>query len=26
MKNGKVTAQTSGFQPAARLLTWVRQS
>jgi thioredoxin 2 len=26
MKNGKVTAQTSGFQPAARLLAWVRQS
>jgi thioredoxin 2 len=26
MKNGRVTAQTSGFQPAARLLTWVRQS
>ena len=26
MKNGKVTAQTSGFQPAARLLAWMRQS
>ena len=26
MKNGKVTAQTSGFQPAARLLAWIRQS
>ena len=26
MRNGKVTAQTSGFQPAARLLTWMRQS
>ena len=26
MKDGKVTAQTSGFQPAARLLAWVRQS
>jgi thioredoxin 2 len=26
MKNGKVTAQTSGFQPAARLLAWMRQA
>lgn len=26
MKSGKVAAQTSGFQPAARLLTWMRQS
>ncbi|HBJ86870.1 MAG TPA: thioredoxin [Verrucomicrobiales bacterium] len=26
MKNGKVTAQTSGFQPAARLRAWMRQS
>jgi thioredoxin-like negative regulator of GroEL len=26
MKNGQVTAQTSGFQPAARLLVWMRQS
>jgi thioredoxin 2 len=25
MKHGKVTAQTSGFQPAARLLAWMRQ-
>lgn len=26
MKNGKVTAQTSGFQPATRLLAWIRES
>ena len=26
MKNGKVAARTSGFQPAARLLAWMRQS
>lgn len=26
MRNGKVTAQTSGFQPAAQLLAWMRQS
>lgn len=26
MRNGKVIAQTSGFQPAARLLAWMRQS
>lgn len=26
LKNGKLVSQTSGFQPAARLLTWVRQS
>lgn len=26
MHNGKVTAQTSGFQPAARLLAWMRQA
>jgi len=26
MRNGKVTAQTSGFQPAARLLVWMRQA
>jgi thioredoxin 2 len=26
MKNGQVTAQTSGFQPAPRLLAWLRQS
>jgi thioredoxin 2 len=25
IKKGKVTAQTSGFQPAARLLSWMRQ-
>lgn len=25
LKNGQVTAQTSGFQPAARLLAWMRQ-
>jgi len=26
IRGGKVTAQTSGFQPAARLLAWMRQS
>ena len=26
MKNGKMAAQTSGFQPAARLLAWMRES
>lgn len=26
IRDGKVTAQTSGFQPAARLLAWLRQS
>ena len=26
IKNGKLAAQTSGFQAAARLLAWVRQS
>lgn len=26
IRNGKVTAQTSGFQPAARLLAWMRQA
>ena len=26
IRDGKVTAQTSGFQPAARLLAWMRQS
>ena len=26
MKNGKVSAQTSGFQPADRLLAWMRAS
>jgi thioredoxin 2 len=26
IRNGKVTGQTSGFQPAARLLAWMRQS
>ena len=26
LKNGKLVNQTSGFQPAARLLAWVRQS
>ena len=26
IKQGKLTAQTSGFQPAARLLSWLRQS
>lgn len=25
IRGGKVTAQTSGFQPAARLLAWMRQ-
>ena len=26
IKNGKLVAQTSGFQPADRLLAWMRQS
>jgi len=26
IRDGKLTAQTSGFQPAARLLAWMRQS
>ena len=26
IRDGKLTAQTSGFQPAARLLAWIRQS
>ena len=26
IRDGKVAAQTSGFQPAARLLAWMRQS
>ena len=26
IKNGKLASQTSGFQPAARLLAWMRQS
>lgn len=26
IKSGKVIAQTSGFQPAERLLTWMRQA
>jgi len=26
MRNGKIIAQTSGFQPAARLLAWIRQN
>jgi thioredoxin 2 len=26
IRSGKVTAQTSGFQPAARLLEWMRQA
>ena len=26
IRGGKLTAQTSGFQPAARLLAWMRQS
>ena len=26
IQNGKLTAQTSGFQPAARLLAWIRQA
>lgn len=26
IRDGKVTAQTTGFQPAARLLAWMRQS
>ena len=26
IRGGKVAAQTSGFQPAARLLAWMRQS
>jgi thioredoxin 2 len=26
MKNGKISAQTSGFQPAARLIAWLRQN
>jgi thioredoxin 2 len=26
IKSGQITAQTSGFQPAARLLAWMRQS
>jgi thioredoxin 2 len=26
IRDGKVTAQTSGFQPAARLLAWMRQA
>ena len=26
IRDGKLTAQTSGFQPAARLLAWTRQS
>ena len=26
IRNGRVTAQTSGFQPAERLLAWMRQA
>lgn len=26
LRNGKVSAQTSGFQPAAKLLEWMRRS
>ncbi len=26
IRDGKLTAQTSGFQPAARLLAWMRQA
>lgn len=26
IKNSQLSAQTSGFQPAARLLTWIRQN
>jgi thioredoxin-like negative regulator of GroEL len=26
MRQGQIAAQTSGFQPAARLLAWIRQA